>query len=113
MVRSTVIVSDFDQPRLARVAELLSEREDANGWTYDAQLAASDGSLKRIVLTLSWADYQHWSADGALAPSRVADAVLRVIAQHFETFQATESIDASTVRRRITDGDAQVRAALA
>jgi hypothetical protein len=95
------------------IAELLSERAAPNGWEYDAQIAFEDGSLKRLALRLSWFDYQHWVPDGSVAPARVAEAVLRVLAAQAHRFAAMESIDASTVRRRIERGDEEVRAAIA
>ena len=74
-------------------------------WEYDAQLLGQHGELRRLVLVLSWAEYQMWVPDGGLAPSRVADALLRFIAAHFEPFAGQERIDASTLRRRVPGAD--------
>ncbi|MDZ4831630.1 MAG: hypothetical protein SGJ09_15700 [Phycisphaerae bacterium] len=94
------------------IAELLAERELISGWEYDAQLVFGDGSLKRIALRLSWADYHHWSPDGGAAPSHVANAVLRFITAHVEQFAGMELIDASTARRRVEGADHEIRAML-
>lgn len=96
----------------APIGELLGEREVAGGWHYDAQIVFADGSMRRLAITLSWSDYQHWSPDGATAPSQIADAVLRVVASSIERFAGMESIDASTARRRVERGDEIIRATL-
>lgn len=94
------------------IAELLGERELHGLWEYDAQLVRSDGSLRRLVLHLSWADYNLWSPDGARAPARVADAVLQFIARHERAFEGLERIDASLARRRVARADRTIAALL-
>ena len=98
--------------------ELLGEREGAQGWEYDAQVLWSDTRgtrtrLQRLVLKLSWVDYQHWASDGSVPPSRIAEAVLQFIARHNETFAGIEQIDASTARRRVHGADEAIRTILA
>jgi hypothetical protein len=126
-----------DAANVALGVELLAEREAPQAWEYDAQILWADAGtdvarpssreltphaphaphsgtrLQRIVLRLSWADYQHWSRDGAVPPSRVADAVLRFIARHPAAFAGIESIDASTARRRVRGADDAIRGLLA
>lgn len=98
--------------------ELLGERELAQSWEYDAQIlwsgeATTATRLQRIVLRLSWVDYQYWALDGSVPPSRIAEAVLTLISKHPQRFAGVEIIDASTARRRIPNADAAIRAILA
>ena len=92
--------------------ELLAEREAPQAWEYDAQVLTGSGTLERRVLSLSWADYQMWVPDGAIPPSRVAEAVLRFVALNAESFQGLERIDASIARRKIRGADAAIGALL-
>jgi hypothetical protein len=92
------------------MSELLAERELTGMWEYDAQLCASDGTLRRIVLRLSWADYNLWSPDGTVPPGTVAEAVLHFIAQHEAAFAGMERIDASAARRRVPGADTTIDA---
>lgn len=88
--------------------ELLAEREVPLAWEYDAQVLTGSGTVERRVLRLSWADYQMWVPDGAIPPSRVAEAVLRFVASNAEAFQGLERIDAAIARRKIRDADAAI-----
>jgi hypothetical protein len=90
---------------------LVNEREREHGWEYDARFMAPAGEC-RTVLRLSWADYQHWSPDGSVPPSRVAEAVLGVVAAWPDLFAGLERIDAATVRRRLPDGHRLIEARL-
>ncbi len=92
--------------------ELLAERDIPTAWEYDAQILTGTGTLERKVLRLSWADYQMWSPDGAIAPSRVAEAVLRFIALHAEAFAVMEVVDAAVARRKVPGADAAIAALL-
>lgn len=88
--------------------ELLGEREIPQAWEYDAQVLTGVGTVDRRVLRLSWADYQLWAPDGAMPPSRVAEAVLRFVARHPEAFQGIEVIDAAIARRKVPGADAAI-----
>lgn len=85
--------------------ELLGEREIPQAWEYDAQILTGRGAVERRVLVLHWADYQMWSPDGAVPPSRVAEAVLRFVAARPEIFAAMERIDAAVARRKVPGAD--------
>jgi hypothetical protein len=92
--------------------ELLAERDIPTAWEYDAQILTGAAIVERKVLRLSWADYQMWSPDGAIAPSRVAEAVLRFIALHAEAFAMMEVVDAAVARRKVPGADAAIAALL-
>ena len=94
------------------IAELLSERELSGCWEFDAQIVFGNGSLRRVALQLSWADYHHWSPDGRKAPADIAEAILRFITAHIDRFSDMEFIDASTARRRVEGADQEIRAML-
>jgi hypothetical protein len=53
-----------------------------------------------------------WSPDGAIAPSRVAEAVLRFIALNGDAFAAMEVVDAAVARRKVQGADAAINALL-
>ncbi|MBL9119163.1 MAG: hypothetical protein JNL80_04525 [Phycisphaerae bacterium] len=101
--------SEIGRRREAPIAvEILGEREIPQAWEYDAQVLTGSGSLERSVLVLSWADYQLWSPDGAIPPSRVAEAVLLFLARHREAFAGLERIDAAIARRKVRGADAAI-----
>lgn len=89
----------------AIAVELLGEREIPQAWEYDAQILTADGAVERRVLVLHWADYQMWSPDGAVPPSRVAEAVLRFLSLHREAFAGIERLDAAVARRKVRGAD--------
>ncbi len=84
---------------------LTSEREIDRGWAYDVVVNRPEGRSTEHVVTLSWADHDHWCG-GASAPSRVAEAVVRYAATRREL---PEEFDCSTVRRWFPDLDAELR----
>jgi hypothetical protein len=85
-----------------------TETETARGWTFAAQVPRGHDSAE-ITLTLSWADYEHWS-HGAFSPSSVARAVLEALLEAGK--DPAERLDASTARRMVRDFDQRVRDAL-
>ncbi len=88
--------------------EILCEQEIAAGWTFKAQLIDEEGSLIAIELTLSWADYNLWSPNGADEPQLVAEAVLGYLASQSPEKGLPPSLDASLVRRMFPDADQQI-----
>jgi hypothetical protein len=85
--------------------EILSESEMQGGWTFTAQVLADDGSLTSHRLTLSWADYNLWSADGGDQPVKVAEAVLAFLLSRMAALDVPAKFDASLARRRFADAD--------
>ena len=83
-----------------------SECELEAGWRF--QCRVDDRSIE---LTMSWADYNHWSPDGRDEPVRVAKLVLRIMAD-----LGIENIplrfDASMVRRVVGEADHRIQAGL-
>jgi hypothetical protein len=84
--------------------EILSEQEEPRGWSYDVQIIDRAAALRRVRMTLSWADYNLWSVDGGVPPSRVAEAVLSFLASHAAD-DLPQRFDAAQVRRRFPDSD--------
>ena len=78
------------------------------GWAFGAQLIDEQGTLHAMKLTLSWADYNLWSPDGADEPQRVAEAVLLYLASQSPEKGFPPSLDASLVRRMYPEADRQI-----
>ena len=87
--------------------EIVSEREEPNGWRFDIQEIRHDGSLAGIRLTLAWVDYDHFCPDGAVPPEGVARAVLEVGGELWPGGMPAR-LDASTVRRMAPDADRRI-----
>ena len=88
---------------------IISERERPDGLTFQARLDAG-GTARTVELRLHWADYNHWSPDGADPPERVALAALRFACSVISMDELPASFDASTLRRRHPDADARIMA---
>lgn len=91
--------------------EIVSEREQpapTGGWAFETRILDDAGHLHQVRLTLSWADYNHWSADGADAPERVAEAVLAFLVSKQPPSKIRPALDASLVRRLFDDADEQI-----
>ena len=87
------------------VFELLDESESPDGTTWTVQSIDDSGELRRFRVRLSWPDYDVWSPDGGVAPSRVATAVVNVVLSHGVFDPIPDTVDAALVRRRLPDGD--------
>lgn len=85
--------------------EILSEQEQAGGWIFEAQVLDDEGDLYPVKVSLSWADYNHWSSDGADAPGAVAEAVLAYLTSRTLPEEIRQSFDASLLRRQYDDAD--------
>ena len=90
--------------------EVISEIELGGGWKFETQILCDDGSLSKHVITLSWADYNLWSADGADQPAKVADAVISFLLSKTSSHDIPAKFDASLARRKFTDADAAIPA---
>ncbi len=89
--------------------QIITERENANGWSYQVQIASGNSPQpRRFTMLLSWADYNHWSFTGSDSPQRVAEAVLRFVLSHLDPAELPDQFDASLVRRRFPDADAEI-----
>jgi hypothetical protein len=90
---------------LVAQVEILSEDEVQGGWEFFAQVLDDDGTLSQHRVTLRWADYNLWSADGSDQPAKVVEAVLDFLLSRITPNQLQAKFDASTVRRRFPDAD--------
>jgi len=88
--------------------EILSEHQGERGWTFDAQVLESDGTLRRHRVTLSWADYNLWSPDGRDVPARVVHAMLDFVLDRLDGDDLPPRLDASLARRRFADADERI-----
>lgn len=85
--------------------EILSEEESPGRWRFEVQVLDNLGTLRRHFITLSWADYNLWSQDGADEPSLVLDAVLNFLLARVPAADLSERFDASFARRRFVEAD--------
>lgn len=88
--------------------EIMSENEVKGGWEFIAQVLTDDGDLHRHRVSLSWADYNLWSADGGDQPEKVIEAVIGFLLSQTPAESLAERFDASIVRRRFADADEQI-----
>lgn len=92
--------------------EILTETEAERGWRFAAQAVQADGSLLKVALELSWADYDFWCPDGTAPPAAVAECALRVILEHRGERPLPARLDASHARRIHPDADRDIRRSL-
>ncbi|MBT8485059.1 MAG: hypothetical protein HKO59_14375 [Phycisphaerales bacterium] len=85
--------------------EIIEENEGRHGWSFRAQILDDAGGLHVAEVTLSWADYNHWSASGSDTPSAVAAAVVRFMLTHLAPAEVPARFDAATTRQRYPDAD--------
>ncbi len=88
-----------------RVFELLDERDSPHGTIWTLQWIDRDGALHRSEFRLAWPDYDVWSPDGGLAPSTIAEAVVRFALDRPEFDPLPKVLDAAMPRRRIPGAD--------
>ena len=85
--------------------ELISESEEPGCWVYVFDMSNDTGPSSRHHLRLAWADYDLWVRDGAVEPTRVADAILRFVLTHPAFDPLPQKIDSSHPRRRDANAD--------
>ena len=85
--------------------EILSEREGATGWSFEAQILDGAGTLVPIDLSLAWSDYNLWSPGGGDSPNAVAEAVLAYMLSKLPATEIRRKFDASLARRLFADAD--------
>lgn len=88
--------------------EILSEGHTKAGWMYDVQVLDDQGDLRRHRVTLSWADYNLWSADGSDEPAKVVEAVVLFLLSRSGAHELAEKFDASIARRKFAAADQQI-----
>ena len=87
------------------VIHVTHEIEKANGWEFQVETVDRLGKPRTFRVMLAWADYNHWSPDGAARPESVAKAVLRFMLQNEPAAEIAESFDAARIRRRYSSAD--------
>jgi hypothetical protein len=88
--------------------EIISEQEHGKAWQFLVQVLDDTGALHKHTLTLSWADYNLWSPDGADEPAKVAEAVMTFLQSRLRIVELEESFDASIARRKFRDADSVI-----
>jgi hypothetical protein len=88
--------------------ECTGERDAAAGWSFDLQVLDDDGELFRFEMTLSWADYNLWSASGSDRPAAVAEAAMRFLLAGRPPRELRPRFDAAIARRVDRDADARI-----
>ena len=84
--------------------QIESESELDAGWRFQCLV---DG--RSIDLTMSWADYNHWSPDGRDEPASVAEVVLLIMTE-LGIDNIPLRFDASRVRRLVGEADHRIQA---
>lgn len=88
--------------------EIISETEVGPGWDFGCQVVDVEGSLRRHVIRLSWADYNLWSASGGDEPVHVVSAVVAFLLARVSADELRESFDASIARRMFAEADSEI-----
>lgn len=95
---------------MAQQVEIISEAEFKGGWRFEVQVLDDGGELRRHDVSLAWADYNLWSADGADAPSSVLEAALSFMLARGSSADLPAKFDASIARRRFPGADEAIPA---
>jgi len=91
--------------------QIQAEEEVESGWVFTVRIAGrGTDSPVELTLTLSWADYDHWSR-GMEPPSTLAREVIEFVLSRREASDLPARFDAATVRRWIPEIDAVLRRA--
>lgn len=90
--------------------EIIDEREVDRAWVCTAQIIDDQGALQRYDITLTWADYNHWSVDGSATPSAVAEAAIRFLLNRAQADSRPlpARFDASLARRLDPTADSEI-----
>ncbi len=88
-----------------------AETETPGGWSYEVTIAWPDGVETEHTISLSWADHDH-ICSGAAPPSRVVEIMVDVLTRELDAEHVPARLDASTLRRVISDLDERIRARL-
>ena len=86
--------------------EIGTETEEAAGWRYPVRLFAG-GKTYDFDVTLSFADYDHWS-HGRVPPSRVVEAAFGFLLDNEPASAILSKFDCSVIRRYFPQVDAEL-----
>jgi len=92
--------------------EVLSETEVHGAWEYRVQVLDDAGKLSAHRITLSWADYNLWSAAGGDEPAAVAVAAMMVLLSRHAPATLRSRFDLSLVRRLMPEADTLIPSAV-
>ena len=85
--------------------EIISEQELPGAWRFEAQVLDDQGQLSPHRITMAWADYNLWSADGADEPGAVVEAAVLFMLSRMPARELTVKFDVSIARRKFADAD--------
>ena len=83
--------------------EIGPETEEASCWRYEVRVFA-DGRTHDFEVTLSFADYDHWS-HGRVGPSRVVESAFEFLLQREPATSILSKFDCSVIRRYFPEVD--------
>lgn len=84
------------------VIAVIEESASTRGWIFRCHL----GDAGESVIRLDWADYGHWCPSGDIAPSLIAEAVIRAMLEHGVTVPL--DFDAGRARHVVPDIDDRI-----
>jgi hypothetical protein len=88
----------------APTIDVTTEQESDHGWSYEVAIDRPGGARTEHHITLAWVDCEHW-AGGRFPPSRVVEALVRLLVERESQRPLPERFDASTARRWHPDLD--------
>lgn len=83
--------------------EIGPETEETNHWRYEVRVF-DQGRTHDYTVTLSFADYDHWS-HGRVPPSRVVEAAFEFLLEREPVTSILNSFDCSVIRRYFPEVD--------
>ncbi len=86
--------------------EVLTETEGQNHWAYTVRIREGGQSQEHQV-TLSWADYDHWS-HGRVAPEKVVQKIFEFLLAREPASSILPKFDCSLVRRYFPEIDGEL-----
>ncbi|MBL0926052.1 MAG: hypothetical protein IBJ11_00155 [Phycisphaerales bacterium] len=102
-------------PNDTRAIVVTNERQGRTGCAYTVLLRATaagsaqsaGGGETSVEVTLSWADYEHWS-HGVTPPARVVEAVVGLLLEKAPASMDRPKIDAAAGRRLVPGFDREL-----
>lgn len=82
---------------------VVGETQERTGWVFEVEVER-DGRLTTHRVRLAWADYDYW-CHGMTAPARVAETVVRFLAERESATLNRVEFDAARARREFPEID--------
>lgn len=86
--------------------EIGTETEQTNHWSYEVSVR-DNGDTYAYDVTLSFADYDHWS-HGRVAPEKVVHAAFRFLLSRESASDILQRFDCSVIRRFFPEVDREL-----